>query len=100
MTHYGFVLFTGFLTGVSQNLPMEIESPYSQEKKKTGNISSAHRKHSCVFCGKGFSRKLFLERHQRVHTGDRPFQCSVCLKQFSQKANLNRHMMVHASHLL
>lgn len=39
---------------------------------------------ACPDCSKAFSCQSLLERHARVHSGERPFTCNVCLKSFSQ----------------
>lgn len=53
----------------------------------------------CKFCGKIFKVQSALERHERVHTGDKPFKCDVadCEKSFSQKEMLKRHKIIHLS---
>lgn len=49
------------------------------------------KKHICPVCGKRCLKKSDLERHVRVHTGERPFRCIVCGNTFSQKHNLFLH---------
>lgn len=52
---------------------------------------------ACKFCGKTFKVLSALQRHERVHSGDRPFKCDFkgCLKAFAQKEMLKRHSLIH-----
>ncbi|XP_054620512.1 gastrula zinc finger protein XlCGF57.1-like [Dunckerocampus dactyliophorus] len=49
----------------------------------------------CKECGKDFPRKSSLERHVKLHAGDRPFICEYCGKTFMEKAVLKRHLKNH-----
>ncbi|KAM8884833.1 uncharacterized protein ACB058_000838 [Synchiropus picturatus] len=55
----------------------------------------AEKLFACSECGKSFPRKSSLERHVRLHAGERPYICEFCGKTFSENAVLKRHARCH-----
>ncbi|RMB97280.1 hypothetical protein DUI87_26249 [Hirundo rustica rustica] len=59
------------------------------------NIHAEERPYKCGECRKGFNQRSKLIIHQKIHTGERPYECRECGKSFSQRSHLICHQRIH-----
>nr|XP_020671490.1 zinc finger protein 436-like isoform X1 [Pogona vitticeps]XP_020671491.1 zinc finger protein 436-like isoform X1 [Pogona vitticeps]XP_020671492.1 zinc finger protein 436-like isoform X1 [Pogona vitticeps] len=62
---------------------------------KHQRIHSGEKPHQCSYCGRRFRERSHLIKHERLHTGEKPYKCEDCGKTFRQSANLGKHLKMH-----
>jgi len=72
-----------------QQVPLAQPTSYSEYP------ASPTRPFSCDMCALSFNRQHDLKRHRETHTGEKPYLCNGgCGKTFTRKDALKRHQLV------
>ncbi|XP_064645315.1 zinc finger protein 208-like isoform X2 [Lineus longissimus] len=88
------ILRTSFKTHDCQYTCRHCLRPFNDSSKFKAHLKWHSRwKQTCDICGCKFDSRSKMERHMRVHTGERPYECCYCQKRFTRTENLKMHVM-------
>ena len=62
--------------------------------KQPPTIHSSSWNHTCHTCGKTFTTKPSLTRHERLHSNSQPFMCSLCNRTSTDASIIRRHVIL------
>ena len=81
-----------------------LKKPIASTENKSNSVNDAHSgtgelsgslKLRCEFCNYVGKYRAEVERHMRLHTGDKPFACLFCSYRSFWKGDMKRHLMKH-----
>lgn len=58
---------------------------------KQHTLIHMEKKYECKYCMKKFHNKYGRDRHERIHTGEKPFSCPYCKLAFGDNSTYKKH---------
>ncbi|KAK7074548.1 hypothetical protein SK128_007757 [Halocaridina rubra] len=106
MTRIAASLGEGFVGTESQDMSSSVSLPSQPSgqasrqmvkgsRTNLGTDEGPKKRFHCPYCDYSSNRKDHMQRHIRVHTGEKPFACRLCPYRSSQENNLKSHEFTH-----
>ncbi|XP_066544512.1 uncharacterized protein LOC136711854 [Amia ocellicauda] len=77
------------------NQTSSIYSPLAVNKDTAEFTGNPGHCNYCAQCGTSFRTASHLNRHQKIHTGEKPYSCDQCGKSFFRSEKLKDHYRIH-----
>ncbi len=80
---------------INRKMPDKPFNHLARKKKRELIHKTNTNMHNCSYCNKTFSQIGSKERHELIHTGEKPHKCSYCNKTFNQLGHKKQHELIH-----
>ena len=72
----------------------ECAESFPSNQKRLAHMKRKHphvKIFKCPMCPREFRRRADMNKHVRIHTGERPYECDLCGRRFKDSSNRTRH---------
>ena len=93
----GHSSISGHGEDIVKNRPdlFEMRKPLQDWRIPQNYEPNTNKPYTCVFCPYKATRKDYLTKHMRIHTGEKPYQCDQCSYSSADRSTLTKHKRVH-----
>lgn len=96
--HCNYIFNDSAMYKEHMSIHVKLKKLIYRKKYKKKNVSRIKMQHTCEICQKSFYKLGQLERHSRIHSGEKPFLCTYCGRGFAQKNTLIIHTSRHTGY--
>ncbi|XP_030752773.1 zinc finger protein 888-like [Sitophilus oryzae] len=71
---------------------------FTSKYRLVRHINAMHqgiKPYNCRYCGRAFTGKDTMKKHERIHTGEKPYSCEYCGRCFRQPGPFAVHLRIH-----